>query len=105
MITQYIISRKQVEELENERSLKHKKVFKTNERSTPWHIIVFKPGQDYFLASPGLCVCDQCIREYGSCDMFSRYQVDAHEVCDMPLLSDDSSHHLRLWRMKVLTVS
>ena len=47
----------------------------------------FKPGQSFFLAAPRLCICKQCCNEYGSCEHFSRYDLQQHELRSIPLLS------------------
>ena len=88
---EYHIKEITVDELKKERAVRRKKVFKTIIGSASWHVMVFKPGQSHFLASPRLCICEQCIVEYGSCDLFSHHQLYTEEVCDMPLCSDDPS--------------
>ena len=104
---EYHIKKITVDEFKKEREARRKKVFKTIDGSASWYVMVFKPGQSHFLASPRLCICEQCIVEYGSCNLFSRHQLYTEEVCDMPLRSDD--HHqqqLRFLRvMKISTVS
>ena len=62
------------------RGLRHKKVFKTIDGSASFHVLVFKPGQTYLSASPRICICDQCLREYGSCQLFSRYKLNVNEL-------------------------
>ena len=88
---EYHIKEITVDELKKERAARRKKVFKTIDGSASWHVMVFKPGQSHFLASPRPCICEKCIVEYGSCDLFSHHQLYTEEVCDMPLRSDDPS--------------
>ena len=53
--------------------------------------MVFKPGQSCFLASPRLCICNLRSQDYGSCELFSLYQMDVHQLRNIPLRSDDLS--------------
>jgi hypothetical protein len=86
---EYDIKELTVKDLENERDLRRKKVYKTIDGSASWHVLVFNPGQTYFSAAPRMCICEQCTKKYGSCNLFSRYQLDVHELRDMPLRSHD----------------
>ena len=84
---EYHIQEVTVDELKEERALRHKKVFKTIEGSSSWQVIVFKPGQSSFSAATRLCVCDQCINEYGSCKQFASYELTHETIRDIPLRS------------------
>ena len=77
-------------ELTDERGSRKRKNYKTIDGSSVWHVIVFKPNQEYFVASNCFCICDQCSRDYGTCALFSKYQLDVSESLDIPLRSDDN---------------
>ena len=86
---EYHITEGTVGELEEERESRRRKVYKTIKGSALWHVMIFKPGQAYFVASPRLCICDECASNYGSCALFTRYELDVCELRDIPLRSDD----------------
>eukprot|EP00794_Sanderia_malayensis_P019611 gene19611-21542_t len=85
----YHIKEVEVEELEELRCKRRKKVFKTVDGSSTFHVLVFKPKESFFLASPRLCICDECKHDYGSCSLFSQHELNVQELRDIPLRSDD----------------
>ena len=84
----YDIREIDVQELTAIRSKRNRMVFKTVHGSDSFHVMVFKPNASTFRASPRLCICDECKADYGSCSLFSEYELCVHELRDIPLRSD-----------------
>ena len=74
----YVISEINYRDLEVERAKAGCLNFATIDGSSDFQVIVFKPGGTEIMASPRLCVCDDCKEEYGSCLLFRSYFV--HEM-------------------------
>ena len=49
--------------------------FSTTQGSSKFHVMIFSPNSNSFKAAPYLCVCDSCLTDYGSCDLFQTYDV------------------------------
>ena len=49
--------------------------FSTTQGSSKFHVMIFSPNSNSFKAAPYLCVCDSCLTDYGSCDLFQPYDV------------------------------
>ena len=75
-------------ELAEERAARRRKVYKTIDGSSTWQVLVFRPGQSYFLASTRLCICDECSQEYGSCNLFKSFELHCETIREIPLRSD-----------------
>ena len=43
--------------------------------SSAFHVMVFTPNSTKFKAADRICICDECKKSYGSCDMFSIYVI------------------------------
>jgi len=56
------------------------KDFPTIKGSDEWHVIVFKPNATKFKAASYLCVCETCLDDYGSCELFSMYQLKTKQL-------------------------
>ena len=41
---------------------------------------MFKPNQESFWAAPRICMCEQCICDYGSCELFQEYTITYSKV-------------------------
>ena len=63
------------EPLKKERDEDHRRVFKTVDGSSEFHVCVFSPNSTHFKASPRLCMCEKCVVKYGSCDLFTAYEL------------------------------
>ena len=74
--------------LNEERDEDHRKVFKTIEGSSDFHVIIFTPHSNKFKASPRLCLCNQCHSVYGSCDLFTLYEIRVQELNSTSLRSN-----------------
>ena len=45
-------------------------MYPTIEESTRFQVIIFKPNSTFFKAAPYICVCEECMIDYGSCSLF-----------------------------------
>ncbi len=85
----YHIKEVKVQEIEELRCKRRKKVSMTVDGSSMFHVLVFKPKESFFLASPRLCICDECKQDYGSFSLFYQHELNVQELQDIPLRSDD----------------
>ena len=61
------------------------------EGSLSFQVLHFEPNCGVFSAAPYLCTCDQCLLvDYGSCDLFSNYKIDIHQLREVSLQSHDA---------------
>ena len=61
------------------------------EGSSSFQVLRFKPNCEVFSAVPYLCTCDECLLvDYGSCDLFSNYKIDIHQLREVSLRSLDA---------------
>ena len=87
-----------------ERTLEaRQKKYPTIEGSDSFQVMVFTPNSLSFRAAPHLCICDTCMHEYGSCSLFTPYQLKTVElkkiflrsvnelICDSEDLGDGDS--------------
>ena len=65
----------------------HTKTYRTIEGSTLFQVMVFKPNCKHFRAAPHLCVCSDCMRDYGSCSLFDSYELLTGELKKINLRS------------------
>lgn len=42
------------------------------------------------MASPRICICEECHKDYGACNLFARYDIDERELREIPLRSHDN---------------
>ena len=73
---------------EEERDLDHRKVFSTVDGSSSFHVIIFTPHSTTFRASPRLCLCEKCDKEYGSCELFVEHELKVLEIKPAALRSN-----------------
>ena len=52
----------------------------TIDSSSTFKIIVFKPNSNHLKAANRICICQQCQKGYGSCNIFSSYQIICHKL-------------------------
>ena len=69
--------------------------FSTTQGSSKFHVMIFSPNSNSFKAAPYLCVCDSCLTDYGSCDLFQTYDVP------VPQKSADHQHFGQMIMKKV----
>ena len=48
--------------------------------SSEFHIAIFTPNAEEFKAAPRLCMCDLCMNEYGSCQLFESYSLRVQDL-------------------------
>ena len=62
------------DDLETERDKRRYMRFDTVAGSDSFHVIIFRPNQDFFHASRHLCVCEKCLAmEFEKCSNFQKY--------------------------------
>ena len=76
--------------LQEQRNSRRRTKFKTIVGSSDFHVAIFTPNADHFKASPRLCLCNQCMVNYGSCSLFQPYKLQA-QVINVPVLRNDIS--------------
>ena len=85
---QYVIKEITIEELENARAAARLKTYPTIYGSDNFQVIVFKPNATSFKAAPYLCICETCLTtEYGSCELFSTYELRTGQLNKIRLRS------------------
>lgn len=84
----------QQDELSNLRAEARLKQYPTIDGSDSFQVIVFKPNSRSFKAAPRLCTCNICLIEYGSCSLFTEYQLLTYPLNKIYLRSDvvESNH-------------
>ena len=75
-----------VDHLEELRSEQRLKVYSTITGSSAFQVIVFKPGQRMKTA-PRICFCEECQEDYGSCSLFTEYDITAKHLQQICLRS------------------
>ena len=64
------------EQLQHERRAASKYNFPTVPGSSSIRIMIVQPDSDEIKAAPYLCICEKCLVDYGSCNLFSVLQLD-----------------------------
>ena len=62
---------------ESLRDVRKNQQFPTVPGSSRFQVMIFTPNSDIFKAAPHMCLCDNCLHEYGSCNLFQVYDVPA----------------------------
>ena len=83
----YTVKNVEPEQLEISRAGDHLRNYITLKGSSSFQVMVFKPHMK-FRASPRMCSCDQCCTDYGSCELFSEYDLTVQELNKVCLRSD-----------------
>lgn len=71
----YIVQQLHVDDLEESRKEARLKKYPTITGSDNFQVMVFQPNSVTFRASPYLCICEICMTKYGSCPLFSSYEL------------------------------
>ena len=50
----------------------------------------FKPNESTFKAAPRICICNDCLKDNGSCSQFSSYELKTFDLKKNILRSDDN---------------
>ena len=67
------------------------KKISSTDSSASFQMLCFKPNCEVFSAAPYLCTCDECLLvDYGSCDLFSNYKIDTHQLREVSLWSHNT---------------
>ena len=66
--------------LDKERHLARKRKINPIPGCSKFQVIVFRQGHKSVRASPHLCVCSLCLKEYGSCEQFQTYTLSTSKV-------------------------
>ena len=77
-----------VDELNERRAETRQKKYPTVSGSDSFQVMVFTPHSRTFKAASYLCMCEECKQEYGSCDLFSSYDLKTFELKKIFLRSD-----------------
>ena len=75
-------------ELEAEREVCSKTVYKPITGSDLFQVMIFMPNATFFKAAPHLCLCEDCHVEYGSCFLFKKYELQSYTVNPPSLRSE-----------------
>ena len=84
----YTVKNVEPEQLEISRAGDRLRKYITLKGSSSFQVMDFKPHMK-FRVSPRLCSCDQCCTDYGSCELFSEYDLTVQELNKVCLRSDD----------------
>ena len=84
----YVVQQLHLEELEESRKESRLKKYPTITGSDSFQVMVFQPNSVTFRASPYLCVCDTCMVTYGSCSLFSSYELQTQQLKKIHLRSE-----------------
>ena len=87
----FFIEELQTDEVAERRVEARQKKYPTIERSDSFQVMVFTPNSTSFRSAPYLCVCGTCMQEYGSCSLFSSYQLKTVELKKICLRTVDDS--------------
>ena len=61
--------------LDEARDEANRNIYKTVDGSSEFHVCIFSPNKTEFKASPRMCMCEKCIVQYGSCELFMSYEL------------------------------
>ena len=56
--------------------------------SSAFHVMVFTPNSTKFKAADRICICDECKKSYGSCNMFSIHEINPRTLNKTSLRSN-----------------
>ena len=84
----YYIKEIESTSLEIGRADAHLKKFPTIDGSTLFQVMLFKPHLTYIKAAPHLCLCSECLEDYGSCHRCVEYELVVHELNKVSLRSE-----------------
>ena len=76
------------EELESARLVSQKIVHRTVSGSAKFQAVVINPNSNIIKASPRLCACEKCLDGYGSCHLFTDYELVSHQLNQVSLRSN-----------------
>lgn len=71
--------------LEEDRKAARRYKYSVIHGSDSFYAFVFSPNQTSFKAAPRICVCEKCISDYGSCNLFSSHVLNAKKLNDVCL--------------------
>ena len=74
------------------------KKYPTIDGSDRFQVMVFTPNSSSFKAAKHLCICEECLKDYGSCASFSSYelktvQLNKIKLCSDPVQTNEESRH------------
>ena len=72
---EYVVKEIDCSLLEENRAAASLLAHPTIDGSSTFQVIVFKPNSDHLKAANRICVCQQCQKDYGSCNIFSSYPI------------------------------
>ena len=71
----YFLKEVTIRELEMSRAELKLKAFRTIDGTAGFQVIVFKPDSMMIKAAPHLCICNECLNDYGLCALFNEYEI------------------------------
>ena len=74
------LSEIEAEELQERRKIARQNKYPTIDGSDSFQVMVFTPNSRTFRAAPYLCMCDACKEEYGSCNLFTSYDLKTYQL-------------------------
>ena len=77
---EYVVKEIDCSLLEENRAAASLLAHPTIDGSSTFQVIVFKPNSDHLKAANRICVCQQCQKDYGSCNIFSSYPIICHKL-------------------------
>ena len=93
-------------DLEIEREKRRFMRFDTVAGSDSFHVVIFRPNQDFFLASKRLCVCDSCMAmEFESCANFQMYVPSVGKLSKKQLRSAPSTQQIASEKVTIIANS
>ena len=77
----YYVARLDPDDLQNEKEKRLYIDYKTVHGSDPFHVMVFLPELNYFLASNKICVCNDCLdMNFENCPSFQWYELQVGKL-------------------------
>ena len=79
-VPRYVIQEMLSEDVDILRQSTSRLAFKTVSGSDSFHVLVFTPGASTFKAANWYCICSICQIEYGSCSLFTDYDLNVETI-------------------------
>ena len=77
---EYVVKEIDCSLLEENRAAASLLAHPTTDGSSTFQVIVFKPNSNHLKAANRVCVCQQCQKDYGSCNIFLSYPIICHKL-------------------------
>jgi hypothetical protein len=84
----YTIDEITLEELEEARLKSRRILYGTITGTQTFQVVVFTPHSEMIKAAPRICLCETCMVNYGTCELFKEYEIPITQLKNTSVRSE-----------------